>query len=60
MTSLKETIHYDYQYGIEINRDDNILRHFDNIEVFTQTVSCFIRDQRMGNGDYNVRKKNFC
>ena len=35
---------------------DNILRHFDNIEVCTQTVLCFIRDQRMGNGDYNVRK----
>ena len=38
---------------------DNILRHFDNIEVCTQTVSCFIRDQRMGDGDYHVRKKAF-
>ena len=36
---------------------DNIIRHFDNIEVCTQTVPCFIQDQRMGNGDYNVRKK---
>ena len=37
-------------------RVDNILRHFDNIEVCTQTVPCFIRDQRIGNGDYDVRK----